>query len=208
MGRILISVGRWRARSPLGGSANTRRERRDAKGAWRTRADSATRVIALVACSASPHSRSTSATPTTPSASCRARPTPRRSRERRTPDAATRSRPRRLCGRQHASQSREVQLHLPAKCTNTAVIAGLQAAVNPNSLVVSGTASTNLVRRAVRHRPLRRHCARNACSPCSADARGHRRRHRPHGLDVPAHGTGGDAPNSTTPRTACARCWA
>ena len=72
------------------------------------------------------------------------------------------------------------------KCTATAIVAtGCNAAVNPNSLVVTGTASTEyVVRRVVRLQALRRLGARERLQSVLIDARGHRRRPRPHGLHV------------------------
>ena len=80
------------------------------------------------------------------------------------------------------------QFTYQAKCTNTSVIAtGCNAAVNPNALVVTGTATDGrLVRPAVRHRPLRRLGARERLQPVLVDAGRHRDRDRPHGLDVHA----------------------
>ena len=138
-------------------------------------------------CSASRRSRSTSGTPTTRSASSRARWTPPRSQARRISqlDLAQRRRLR-TSGRQQPRISRP-SLHLPGEMhrhghrrhglrggrrTRTSSTSTAPRARTPGSPGCSASSTSRL-------------CACKRLQPVLIHARGHRGRHRPYGLDVP-----------------------
>ena len=144
-------------------------------------------------CSASPRSRSTSATPTTRSGSCRARRTPPRSPAHRTcPSRRPRSAPRpptppRTRPRTSPASRSPTRRSAPTLGARDRLQRGRQS---QRARRLGHGGHRHLVRQDLRHRPLQRLGACERVQPVLGVARRHRGGDRPYGIDVHAEGRG------------------